>query len=737
VSAATLALTAATGGITEAGSITAGTITGTVATSAALTGSNSIGTLADFTAPTGFTLNDTPDLAVTGTVSGGPAVTITDAGVLTVTGSISGSATALTGSSINILDPVQSPGSITAADTLVLTATSGTITETGSITTALLSGSATGDATLTGTNRIANLGDFTAANLALADTSALTVTGSVAAATIALTPAALTVTGTLDAPTAIQVTTPGSFSSTGTIITALLAGSVTGDAALTGADLISTLGAFSAASFTLLDQSALTVTGPVVGTASLSITDTDGLIISGQITGSLTSLTAATIDIPGSVTSTSASFTSSGSLTETGSIVTGTLALSASGSASLTGSNSIATLGDLTAAGLTLDNTAALTVNGAVNGQTSVVLADAAALTIAGSGSITGSNVSLSAASMTVAGLIDAGTGLSLSTPGSIGETGSIATPHLTGSVGGDANFNGVNKILAVGDFSTGGGFALTDASGLSLDGMLNAVGGNIAITVAGNITQASSAVTGTGPLPGDAATVGTITLATTGTIALAGLTDAPTILLGDTVSTPVEVTWSNNTIVTGSSVKPAAHHPAFPANNGTKPGVFVLTDKFAQTGTSRVNPKGRASVIDITLAKRGGTVSFDPSYTAGLVAPSGELFLNLKFGIASGHIDVAGLSLSFVLPGSASLTDLYGTIDNETGPAAAGAAYIVQPNSEYRFNSCPIQSINCILVSPVIVPITNPVEDVEVTTPRRRRDDDDLIIPNVGEQDF
>jgi filamentous hemagglutinin family protein len=737
VSATTLALTAATGGITEAGGIAAGTLTGMAATSAALTGSNSIGTLGDFTAPTGFVLNDTPDLAVTGAVSGGPAVTITDAGVLTLTGSISGSATALTGSSINILDPVQSPGSITAADTLVLTATGGTITETGSITTALLSGSATGDATLTGTNRIANLGDFTAANLALADTSALTVTGSVTAATVALAPAALTVTGTLDAPTEIQVTTPGSFSSTGTIITALLAGSVTGDAALTGADLISTLGAFSAASFTLLDQSALTVTGPVVGTASLSITDTDGLIISGQITGSLTSLTAATIDIPGGVTSTSASFTSSGSLTETGSIVTGTLALSAGGSASLTGSNSIATLGDLTAAGLMLDNTAPLTVNGAVNGQTSVVLADAAALTIAGSGSITGSSVSLSAASMTVAGLIDAGTGLSLSTPGSIGETGSIATPHLTGSVGGDANFNGVNRILAVGDFSTGGGFALTDASGLSLDGMLNAVGGNIAITVAGNITQASSAVTGTGPLPGDAATVGTITLATTGTIALAGLTDAPTILLGDTASTPVEVTWSNNTIVTGSSVKPAAHHPAFPANNGTKPGVFVLTDKFAQTGTSRVNPKGRASVIDITLAKRGGTVSFDPSYTAGLVAPSGELFLNLKFGIASGHIDVAGLSLSFVLPGSASLTDLYGTIDNETGPAAAGAAYIVQPNSEYRFNSCPIQSINCILVSPVIVPITNPVEDVEVTTPRRRRDDDDLIIPNVGEQDF
>ncbi len=242
--------------------------------------------------------------------------------------------------------------------------------------------------------------------------------------------------------------------------------------------------------------------------------------------------------------------------------------------------------------------------------------------------------------------------------------------------------------------------------------------------------------MTGTGILA-DVATAGTITLASTGTIVLAGLTDAPTILVGDTASTPAEVTWSGNTVITGSSVPPGAHHPAFPATNGTKPGIFVLADKFAQTGTTRINPHGRASVIDISLAKSGGTVTFDPSYSAGLVAPSGELFLNLKFGVASGYIDVAGLSLSFVLPGSASLTDLYGSVDNETGPAAAGAAYIVQQNSQYRFNSCPIQSINCILVSPVIVPVTNPVEDVEVTTPRRRRDDDDLIIPNVGEQDF
>ena len=235
----------------------------------------------------------------------------------------------------------------------------------------------------------------------------------------------------------------------------------------------------------------------------------------------------------------------------------------------------------------------------------------------------------------------------------------------------------------------------------------------------------------------GASATLGTITLASPGTITLGGLIDAPTIIVGDKTDAPTLVTFASNTIITGTAVQPGAHQPPFPPANGAKPGIYVLTDKFVQTGATFINPNGRASTIEISLAKRNGTVSFDPSYSAGLLAPRSELFLDLNFGVASGHIDVAGLNLEFLQPGSNSLTDLYGTIDNENGPAAAGAAYIVQPNSNYRFNSCPIQSINCILVSPVLVPITNPVEDVEVTTPRRRRDDDDLIIPNVGEQDF
>jgi filamentous hemagglutinin family protein len=735
VSATTLALTSTAGGMTETGSIAAGTLTGTAATGASLTGSNSIGTLGDFTAATGLTLDNTPDLNVTGAIAGGPSVTITDAGVLTVTGSIAGSATALTGSSIDIMDPPQTPGAITASDSLILTATSGTISETGSITTALLSGSATGDATLTGTNAITNLGDFTGANLALADAQALTVTGSVTAATIALTTASLTVNGTLDAPGQLQVTT-GAFSSTGTIITGLLTGSATGGASLTGTDLISTLGSFAASPFTLIDNTALTVTGPVLATASLTITDSSGLIISGQITGALTTLTATTIDLPGSLAaSDTLSLTATGAITQGGSIAAGLLDLSAGGTATLTGSNSIGTLGSVTAAGLALDNTIALTVAGTVNGQGSLTLTDYAALTVAGSGSLSGSVMVLNAAGMTIDGAIDAGTSLNLLTPGSIGETGSVATAHLTGSAGGSADFAGTNQILAVGDFTAGSSFALRDASDLSLDGVLNATSGNITLTAA-DITQQSGATTGTGILS-DTATIGTISLAAAGTVALDGLIDAPTILIGGTVLTPAEVIMSGNTIITGSSVPPGSHNPAFPPANGTRPGIFILTDKFAQTGTTRINPNNRASVIEISLARRNGMVTFDQSYSAGLIAPRSELFMNLNFGTASGHIEVAGLNLSYVLPGSTSLTDLFGTINNETGPAAAGAAYIKQPNSDYRFNACPIQSINCILVSPVIVPVTNPVEDVEVTTPRRRRDDDDLIIPNVGEQDF
>ncbi|MEJ0046318.1 MAG: hypothetical protein WDN04_09460 [Rhodospirillales bacterium] len=167
-------------------------LTGSATASAAFTGSNRIADLGNFTAA-GFTLDDTPDLAVTGTVNGGATVTITDAGALSVPGSITGSITSLTGATISI------GGTVTAPTHLTLAATAGTIDENGTIVTALLTGSATGSASLLGLNQIAALGNFTSAGFSLKDTPNLAVTGTVdGGATVTITD-----TGALSVPGSI------------------------------------------------------------------------------------------------------------------------------------------------------------------------------------------------------------------------------------------------------------------------------------------------------------------------------------------------------------------------------------------------------------------------------------------------------------------------------------------------------------------------------------------------------
>ncbi|MEJ0046317.1 MAG: hypothetical protein WDN04_09455 [Rhodospirillales bacterium] len=266
VTAATqLTLTAGT--VDETGTIATALLTGSTTGSASLIGSNQIAALGDFSAA-GFTLNDTPDLAVTGTVDGGTSVTITDAGALSVPGSITGSTTSLTGASIGI------GGTVTAPTQLALTATAGAIDEDGTIITALLTGSATGSTALIGTNQIAALGNFSAAGFALNDTPNLAVTGtvdggasvaitdaaplsvsgSIAGTTTSLTGASISIGGTVTAPTQLTLTaTAGTINEAGSIATALLTGSATGSASLAGSNKIAALGDFSAAGFALND----------------------------------------------------------------------------------------------------------------------------------------------------------------------------------------------------------------------------------------------------------------------------------------------------------------------------------------------------------------------------------------------------------------------------------------------------------------------------------------------------
>ncbi|MEJ0046321.1 MAG: hypothetical protein WDN04_09475 [Rhodospirillales bacterium] len=322
-------------------------LTGSTTGAASFTGSNRIAALGNFAAAS-FTLKDTPDLAVTGTVNGGTSISITDAAALAIPGTL-------------------------IADTTSLTASS--IAESGSIQTGLLIGTTTGAASFSGSNQIANLGNFSAVGLtlndapdlavtgtvnggtsvAITDAGNLTVNGSVSGATTILEAAAIDIPGTVVAPGSLTLTaTSGNIGETGSIQAGLLTGSTNGLASFVGSNQIAQLGDFGSATLVLDDQRDLAITGAVHPGGSntinqVSINDQGNLSLSGSIDASAVSLIAATFSETGSMTA---------------STLTGTIA----GGASFAGTNNIATLQrfDAGTGALLFDDAASLSVVGAV-----------------------------------------------------------------------------------------------------------------------------------------------------------------------------------------------------------------------------------------------------------------------------------------------------------------------------------------------------------------------------------
>ena len=356
-------LIANAGTISETGTLIAGILSGNAMSSNApqavsLIGTNSIGTLAGFTA-SGFTLDDGTSLAVTGQLVAGTSATIVDTGALLVSGTIaprSGTAAiavGLTASTIDISGLVSDGG----GGTTNLIANAGTIGETGALIAGTLSGSATSGVVpqavnLIGANSIGTLAAFTASDFTLDDGISLAVTGPLIAGTSAtiVDTGSLQVSGTIEPPsgsaaiavgltattidisglvsaggagTTSLVANAGTIGESGTLIAGMLSGSATNGDVLQAVSLlgasnqIPTLGSFAASDFMLDDGPSLIVTGPLVAGKSAAIVDAGALLVSGTISpppgtsAIAVGLTAATIDIPGSVSDGGAGTTSS------------------------------------------------------------------------------------------------------------------------------------------------------------------------------------------------------------------------------------------------------------------------------------------------------------------------------------------------------------------------------------------------------------------------------------------
>jgi hypothetical protein len=234
-------------------------------------------------------------------------------------------------------------------------------------------------------------------------------------------------------------------------------------------------------------------------------------------------------------------------------------------------------------------------------------------------------------------------------TNGSITQTsGTLAAGTLTGSASESAQFGpdvpgAVASVGTLGAFSTpNGSFSLGDSVPLTVAGPLTAA--EFKIVAPGQITLVDGAITTTG-LP-----VGS----------QAGLT-------------------------------PAA------------PGSFFLVQpvqgigNFTQIGTTTIQSlPGTSATVRIDVPSNGA-ISFNK-----LMAPSANLILGIVAARATGAIDVGDL----LVLGQTGSSDLAGTVQGQTGPAAATVARILPAiNQNYRLNNCMIALSSCIPPRPSVPP--------------------------------
>ena len=402
------------------GGITAAQLTGRSGKATQLGGDNHVDQLGSFKAA-GFSLANAQSLDVTGVLDGGAKTSLAVQGDLSIDGTVRGGATSL-----------EAGGTIDQASD-------------GSIVADVLNGRSGGATTLNGDNHLGSVGSFTAAGFELTNARSLTASGTLDGGNntrLVITAGDLIIDGTVVGKhTLLDVAGDIDEGAAGTVVADRLGGGSGGATRLDGANRIGTLERYSASGFGLVNAQSLTVGGPVQGGKQLALTTTAGdLAINGAIKGGSTTLTSA------------------GTIREGtgGSITAGTLAGRSTGATVLDGSNHVDTLGDFSAASLTLTNAQTLGIAGQVHGGANALLATTRG-DIAIDGALAASTVRLESA-------------------GAITESkgGSITAGTLSGQANGptmlgDAATHALNKIDTLGNFSSTAGFSLTNDKTLTL----------------------------------------------------------------------------------------------------------------------------------------------------------------------------------------------------------------------------------------------------------------------------
>jgi hypothetical protein len=217
--------------------------------------------------------------------------------------------------------------------------------------------------------------------------------------------------------------------------------------------------------------------------------------------------------------------------------------------------------------------------------------------------------------------------------------------------------------------------------------------------------------------------------------LTITGPLTAPSIVI-DTGANPLTLA-DKATITTGGIDRPPGIIPStdFPPKKLTTNGAYFMTSSgFTQIGTSTILGFGGGPSVLRISAGGNANITFDP--LAGLQGKNTWLILDIGTGKASGQINVKNLDVNQTSQaGAAGLT---GSVTGLTGAAAAGVSGIQpSPNSNFRINSCPIASVNCVLLSTLAVPTANPLNDINIGTLSNQNDEYDLLLPIVSDQDY
>ena len=716
----------ASGGAIDAPSLTTGgaTVTGAVL----LGGGNSIGMLS-------------------GLMASGD-VLVNDAGPLSVTGGLTGANITLDAAGLTFASDVATPG-------LLALASSGGVAQTaGTISAATLSsdgGTIAGgvDIGLPG-NAVQTISGFAAGgDVSLADAGTLSVAGPLSAANITLSAAGIAVDGGITTGVLQLASSAGvSEGAAGQVTAATLTtggATIAGDAVLNMAgNRVGTLGGFAATGgLTLNNATDLTLAGPVTLGGTLALLDT------GNITQTGGGIMAA-------------------ALTSDGGTIGGNALFGAAG-------NAIPVLGAFAAGGdVLLNDTGALNLAGNISAGNMLGL-DAGGAITQGSGIVSAALLNASGTALTLPDANVIGALGSVTTSGDISAAGvngiagpvsaNNATLSTTGNFTqtGDARISNALYVTAGGNVSQNAGSVSAQTATISAGGSMSlsgttAIANEVDLIAASSITHAAgslSAATLVGAA-GTLASFGAYTnIGTLGSFimhdSLFALANAgPLTIVGPVVANTVTITAQGPVTLAGSATGGLFITGTIASSTTTAPSpldsVISSTGSAAaiqQTGTFLVNYGANALTYlnnasqPATLflyTQPSGTMNFAANTNGSLYAPSLALVLAAgASGVVTGNVNLQHLEVL-----SALSVNLNGTIAGIPGPTAAGGGTAFPfPQSGYRFNTCPIGSVNCTILPIELPPEGNPLQNFDIAPRKRKRLDHGVQLPGIATRDF